>query len=35
MRDIFSLVRDPFFNWNDAYNHSTIPEEGTRVKKGR
>ena len=34
-REIFNLIRDPFFDWNEAYNQSTIPAEGTRVKKGK
>ena len=34
-RDLLNLVRDPFFNWNEAYTQSMIPEEGTRIKKGR
>ena len=28
-RDLVNLVRDPFFNWNEAYTQSMVPEEGT------
>ena len=35
VRQLFDMVRNPMYNWNDAYTMSTIPEEGTKVKIGR
>ena len=35
VRQLFDIIRNPMYNWNDAYTMSTIPEEGTKVKIGR
>ena len=35
VRQLFDMVRNPMYNWNDAYTMTTIPEEGTKVKIGR
>ena len=35
VRQLFDMVRNPMYNWNEAYTMSTIPEEGTKVKIGK
>jgi hypothetical protein len=35
VRQLFDMVRNPMYNWNEAYTMSTIPEEGTIVKIGK
>jgi hypothetical protein len=35
VRQLLDIVRNPMYNWNDAYTMSTIPEEGTIVTQGR
>ena len=35
VRQLLDIIRNPMYNWNEAYTMSTIPEEGTIVKIGK